>query len=235
MGPRLPSHLSTVVFDVGNTLQHLDYAFIADTITASGRSTTASEVAFADYEAKAAVDALMRARASGSDQARRIPYFQTILHALDVPAAVHGEVLGALYAEDARRSLWRVMHPRTPSVLAELRRRGFTLAVVSNADGRVPEALASCGIAGYFAAIIDSSLVGVEKPDPRIFALALEACGTPPAEAVYVGDIYEVDVRGARAAGLDAVLLDPLARYGDVDCVRVGAIEDLLALLPARG
>jgi len=56
--------------------------------------------------------------------------------------------------------------------------------------------------------VIDSTEVGVEKPDPRIFQIALDRMGVSAADALYVGDLYEVDVVGARAAGLDVVLLD---------------------------
>jgi len=60
--------------------------------------------------------------------------------------------------------------------------------------------------------------VGVEKPDPRIFGLALARAGLAPGEAAYVGDLYSVDVRGARAAGMGAVLLDPGGHWGARDC-----------------
>ena len=64
-------------------------------------------------------------------------------------------------------------------------------------------------------------MVGVEKPDPRIFHLALERAGVAAAEAVYVGDLYSVDVVGARAAGLSAILMDPGACWGSRDCPSV--------------
>jgi putative hydrolase of the HAD superfamily len=67
--------------------------------------------------------------------------------------------------------------------------------------------------------VLDSSEVGVEKPDPRIFRLALERAGLAPDEAVYVGDIYSIDVLGARAAGMGAVLLDPGQCWGARDCL----------------
>lgn len=118
-----------------------------------------------------------------------------------------------------------------PQVLEELKRLGFKLAVVSNADGRVERALHASGIGRFFATIIDSHVVGVEKPDARIFHLALEACGSTAAQSVYVGDIYEIDVRGARNAGMQALLLDPLDRYAAVDCVRIKSLADLPQLL----
>ena len=137
-----------------------------------------------------------------------------------------------LLRDRAERSLWRVLHPDTPDVIAELRRRGFTLGVVSNADGRVPAALEASNLAPHFATIVDSHLVGVEKPDRRIFAIALDACKAQPAETLYIGDIYEIDIRGARSAGIEPILLDPLTLYGEVDCMRIETLSQLLDLLP---
>ena len=117
--------------------------------------------------------------------------------------------------------------------MAELRRRGFTLGVVSNADGRVPAALAASGLADQFAIVVDSHLVGVEKPEAEIFHIALRACAAQPAQAVYVGDIYEIDVRGARNAGIAPVLLDPLDSYRQADCPRITDLGRLIDLLPA--
>jgi putative hydrolase of the HAD superfamily len=226
--------VTTVLFDLGNTLSHLDHAFVADVITQHGRAVDAGAVAAAEYRGKVAVDAQMRARRAGTDATRHRPYFDAMLHTLDVPPEVWPAIAAALQAENARASLWRVIHDETPSVLAELRARGYQLGVVSNADGRVRSALVARGLAEHFTAIIDSHVVGVEKPDPRIFQLALDACGTTPARALFVGDIYEIDVVGARNAGLAALLLDPLGLYDGVDCQRIDRIGRLLELLPER-
>jgi putative hydrolase of the HAD superfamily len=75
--------------------------------------------------------------------------------------------------------------------------------------------------------ILDSALVGVEKPDPAIFRAALNALNVAPKEAVFVGDLYDVDVVGARAAGIEAVLLVPEAAASGPECRRV---ESLVAL-----
>jgi putative hydrolase of the HAD superfamily len=69
--------------------------------------------------------------------------------------------------------------------------------------------------------------VGVEKPDPRIFRMALERMGIEPEDAVYVGDVYEIDVVGARAAGMRAYLIDPLMRLGHLDCDRIASLTEL--------
>ncbi len=225
------SHIASILFDVGNTLHHLDLEYIAATVSRLHHPVEVRQVAVAEYAAKRAIDEMFRARAGGDDGSRQLSYYESILAALGVASEKWEEILAALKAENQRASLWRVMHPATPAVLQCLRQRGFTLAVVSNADGRVAAAIAEKGTAHHFQAIIDSHVVGVEKPDPRIFQLAMDACGMAAASTLYVGDIYEIDVRGARAAGLTPVLLDTLDLYGPLDCLKIQTLEELLPLL----
>ncbi|HYR11967.1 MAG TPA: HAD family hydrolase, partial [Longimicrobium sp.] len=130
------------------------------------------------------------------------------------------------------KNLWGNVRDRTVETLEELRRRGYRLGVISNADGRAEQALDAVGLRGHFELIVDSGLVGIDKPDPRIFHHALELMGVAPEEAVYVGDIYEIDVQGARAAGMRAILIDPLWKWDDRDCERIRGLHDLLDVLP---
>jgi putative hydrolase of the HAD superfamily len=87
--------------------------------------------------------------------------------------------------------------------------------------------LEACGLAGRFEVIIDSFLVGVEKPDPRIFALALDLLRLPPERVVHVGDYYHVDVTGAEGAGLTGVLLDPLGTRADARCPSIRTLAEI--------
>ena len=80
-----------------------------------------------------------------------------------------------------------------------------------------------------FDVVIDSHEVGVEKPDPRIFDFALEAAGCAPERAVYVGDIYRIDVVGARAAGIPAILFDRAGRATNVDCLTIRSLAELVS------
>jgi putative hydrolase of the HAD superfamily len=226
--------ISTVLFDLGNTLRHLDHAFIAEVISQHAHAVRADDVAAAEYRGKAAVDAAFRARRIGNDASRQAPYFETILGALGVAQTAWAAIAAALRDENTRDCLWRIMHDDTPAVLAELRARGYTLGVVSNADGRAAGDLAGCGLAQHFATVIDSHLVGVEKPDPRIFELALTACGAAPEATLFIGDIYEIDVQGARNAGIEPLLIDPLGLYSEVDCERIDSLQRLVDRLPDR-
>jgi putative hydrolase of the HAD superfamily len=231
---QLPERVSTVLFDAGNTLAHLDHALIAERTARHWQPVGVRQVAVAEYAAKAAVDEWFRARSAGTDSARLAGYYEVILDALGVPPEAARRIVAELHEENQRESIWRVVPADAPEVLAELGRRGFVLGVVSNADGRVATMLESFGLARHFEVIIDSHVVGVEKPAARIFELALEACRARASETVFIGDIYEIDVQGARRAGISPVLIDPLSRYADVDCQRIDSLAALLGLLPAR-
>ena len=111
--------------------------------------------------------------------------------------------------------------------------RGLILAVISNADGRVEADLERAGLRAQFATVVDSHVVGVEKPHPEIFNVALARIQATPDAALYVGDVFSIDVLGARGAGMDAVLVDTLGAYpGTLDCPRISRLAELLDLLP---
>jgi putative hydrolase of the HAD superfamily len=114
--------------------------------------------------------------------------------------------------------IWNRPDPAAEPALLAVARAGLVAGVISNSNGSIRAVLEAAGLTAHLAFVIDSSVVGVEKPHPRIFELALAAADVSAAEAVYVGDLYSVDVLGARAAGLRAVLLDPRGLWGAVDC-----------------
>jgi putative hydrolase of the HAD superfamily len=107
-----------------------------------------------------------------------------------------------LYAHFAEPGVW-ALYPEAIEVLERLHGR-YRLAVVSNFDRRLYPVLENLGVRRFFDAIIISSEVGADKPDPRIFAAALSALGATPAETVHAGDDPAHDWRAAEAAGLRA-------------------------------
>ncbi|QXC61556.1 HAD family hydrolase [Aquihabitans sp. G128] len=134
--------------------------------------------------------------------------------------------------------LWTQPLPWAAEALAALAATGIPIVVVSNADGTVADLLTASGLLQVgpgpgveVAAIVDSGAVGVAKPDPAIFELALDLVGATADRAVHVGDAYQYDVRGARAAGVHPVLVDPLGVREAVDCDRIATLLDLLPLL----
>jgi putative hydrolase of the HAD superfamily len=98
-------------------------------------------------------------------------------------------------------------YPEVPDVLARLRAGGARLAVVSNWDVSLHDVLERTGLRPLVDAVVISAELGVAKPDPAIFRAALDRLGAAPDGAVHVGDSLEHDVAGARAAGLEAVLV----------------------------
>jgi putative hydrolase of the HAD superfamily len=235
-----------VIFDVGNTLMHLDYAFIADVLAQHGHPTTPLAIRIAEYEAKAALDRILAPVLGaedgveahmwprGEDRPRPPSYFSIVLHHLGIAESQQEPILAALHLQHQTSSLWRVVEPDTNAVLDALRASGLTLGVISNADGRIEADLERTGLRRHFTVVIDSHVVGVEKPNPAIFALALARLGAPAEASLYVGDVLTIDVMGARRAGLRAVLMDTLSRYpGAGDCARIRGLGELIDFLAA--
>jgi len=108
---------------------------------------------------------------------------------------------------------WKVYADVIPA-LVELRAAGARLGIVSNWDSRLPRLLERLGLAPFFEAVGVSHLEGIEKPDPELFHRVLGRLEARPDQALHVGDVPELDLEGARAAGLDAALVD---RRGKLD------------------
>ena len=142
--------------------------------------------------------------------------------------AVIAEALQAYYAHSETQ--WRVM-PGAHATLDQLRRAGLRLGLISNAgdDANVQRLV--------------SAAVGLRKPNPQIFALALHAWGLPPAECVMVGDTLGADILGAQLAGLRHVWLTAHAdhpanaahRGQIVPEMEVAGLPELLPVLRAWG
>lgn len=222
--------LKAVLFDAGNTLLFLDWPRLA---VAVGQATGVPLTA-AGLSAQAGPAGRQLERGDGTDRERATRYLETLFLLAGVPEARMPEVRDTLLALHRERHLWSGMDPATPAALARLGAAGYRLAVISNSDGRAAEGLAAAGILDAFERVTDSGLVGVEKPDPRIFALTLELMGLEPGEALYVGDIYEVDVVGARATGLEVILLDPLGLHAGRGVPTAASIPAVAELILAR-
>ena len=144
----------------------------------------------------------------------------------------------ALDAEWEAGGLWVNPVPGAADGLSLLAAAGVPLVVVSNADGTVDQLLATSGLVQVgpgpgveVVGIIDSGAVGVAKPDPRIFEIALDLVGADPSRVLHVGDAYSYDVGGARAAGIHPVLVDPLDLRADLDCDRIDSLAQIGSLL----
>jgi HAD superfamily hydrolase (TIGR01509 family) len=220
--------IRAVLFDAGGTLIHVDGERIS---RAAGVAYEEAVFRKAESDAVARVRAFVLERPDSSD-AERVPlYFHTLLAGLGFEAEdVRTRAAGAIVAEHSRANLWSKRAERALETLETLGTRGYRMAVISNADGRVRGLLEEAGLTPHLEFVVDSGELGIEKPDSRIFHAATERLGLPPAECVYVGDIYEIDVVGAERAGLAPILIgDGPAPPG---VRRVATLEALLTLLP---
>lgn len=113
----------------------------------------------------------------------------------------------------------------------------YPMVLVSNFYGNIHAVLRSYGIDGYFSEVIESAVVGIRKPDPRIFALGVEALGFKSEDILVVGDSYSKDIVPAHSIGCHTLWLKGLGWSTDneaADCPAADAIiGDIAELLPA--
>jgi putative hydrolase of the HAD superfamily len=231
--------VDAVLLDVGGVFYLPDHARVTRPLAALEVAVAAERLDRAHYEGIAAISdhVLVGHHADGSAIWRA--YNRAYAAACGVRTADLDAAADALLAEFGRGDVWTREIPGARDALRGLAGRGLALAVVSNADGTVERQLRDdslCqvgpGAGVEVSAILDSSVVGVAKPDPAIFQIALALLDVPAQRAIHVGDTPSADVTGARAAGVRPVLVDPYDLHTDVDCVRVASLADVLELLP---
>jgi HAD superfamily hydrolase (TIGR01549 family) len=233
MDDALQMRVDTVFLDAGGVLVNPNWERVAGAMARHGVDVSAAALAAAEPHAKRQLDTGQAIQAT-SDQARGWLYFNLVLGRAGVPLSEGTEAaLRELGEYHARYNLWESVPEDVPDALDRLRESGRRLVVVSNANGTLRAHFARLGLAGRLDVLIDSCDEGVEKPDPRIFQLALERSGARPDTTLHAGDFYHVDVVGARAAGLEAWLIDAAGLYADHDVTRVPSLAALVDRLLA--
>ena len=224
--------VTTVLFDAGGVLLDLDYAFLKRLLEARHVATTVAELSASEAIARTTID--RRVRGGGRTSEAWRDYFRVLLTRVGAPPERTEEIIDTLDEAHQRVGLWTVAIDGAVAAVRTLKNSGHRLGVVSNAEGRVERDLEGAGYAGLFETVVDSHVVGVEKPDPEIFRIALERLGVGPETAVFVGDVPSVDVVGARSAGMTAVLLDRHGLFAAVDVPRLRSIAELPDWLSSR-
>jgi len=233
--------IDAVFLDAGNTLITLDHALVCEVLAAEGLRVEPAALARAEAAARPAVSRMLGSGVSSEQPDTFTFYVQRILERLGGnpgngdPGDLATRVVRALRGGVATQRLWSQVLPGVPEALQMLRGAGLSLVVVSNSDGTVEEGLGSAGLREHLHHVVDSAVVGAEKPDPAIFRHALDLVGARPDRTLHVGDLFSVDILGARAAGLHAVLLDPYGDWDDVDCPRATDLRSLAHALLDRG
>ena len=231
-----PRALDAIFLDVGNTLVSMDFALLCDVLATHGVSCTPDALARAEAATRPALSRFLAAPKPAGWHETFTFYIDGMLARLGGVAAATRDVLAPRLATEIRtqiptQRLWSAVLPGVPQALACLRAAGLTVVAVSNSDGTVEEGLETFGLRQYLHHVVDSAVVGAEKPDAAIFHHALTLAGSAPERTLHVGDLYAVDVLGARAAGLHALLLDPHGDWTDVDCDVVADVPALAATI----
>jgi HAD superfamily hydrolase (TIGR01509 family) len=229
------ARIQAVFLDVGHTLVGLDLGLLEQGLAELGLA--AGEADLVRAEAAARPD-LSRLLAAG--EGRRRDSFVLLLEGLLRRLFGPGPELErdaerlarTLRAGRASDDLWKRPLPGARAALERLAALGLPCVAVSNSDGTAEKSLERAGLRPWIRAVVDSHVVGAEKPDPHIFRAALALVGMPPERVVHAGDLHAIDVVGAESAGIHAVLLDPFHDWYGVDCTclrDVGELVDGLA------
>ncbi len=224
-----PRTIDTVFLDAGGVLCHPSWRRVAAALVRHGAVVSAAALAAAEQKATRDIDTATLVGTT-DDRARGWLYFNLVLQHAGVPQNAGTDAALVELREYHRvDNLWEHVEPDVAPALAALRDRGLRLVVVSNANGRLRHLFDRVGLTKWFDHLLDSHEWGVEKPDPRLFQLALEEARAQAANTVHVGDLYHVDVMGARAAGLrEGILFDMAGLYDGVDCPRVSSLAGLV-------
>ena len=219
--------------DAGGVLVNPNWTRVSDALGRHGVRVAAADLAAAEPRAKKQLDTGATIQVT-NDQQRGWTYFNLVLSACGMPrSAANDAALAELHAYHQTSNLWESVPDEVVPALTALRGFGYRLFVVSNANGTLRRAFARLGLLDAVDGLFDSCDEAVEKPDPRFFHIALARTGASASTTIHVGDLYHVDVVGARAAGIQPVLLDVGDLYPDCDCPRVRSLAALVEFLRA--
>ncbi len=229
MAPRIRA----VLFDAGNTLVFPLLEVLAKDLTAMGYAAGIEDFYAAERAGKAKLDEWLWPQIRRGQVPRTVDvvywgeYLSTLMERVGVPEGERGRVILRVGEGFRNIRIWSRVDPNTAPFLETLRGQGYYLGVISNSVGTIEEQLDRVGLGHRFNIILDSAIVGVEKPHPEIFQMAIERAGVAAGEAIFVGDTYSTDVGGAQLAGLRGVLFDRVGAYPSADCLRITALPEL--------
>ena len=239
MYANMTSSLKAVFFDAGETLlaPHPSHHEIFAAVLAERGHDVAPDAVqrvFADMAPTfAAVMDRMAVKAwSVSKEASREFWgaiYGEALERLEVPDR-DGTLFKALYDRFTRFDSYRLF-PECVETLQAVRDAGLFVGLISNFEEWLEGLLIEMEVAHLFDLMVISGKEGIEKPDPAIFRLALDRSGIAAQHALYVGDHPRIDVEGAQAVGMGAVLIDRKGHHPNFEGHRIEALDGLLDLL----
>ena len=227
---------AAVFFDAGETLVHPHPTFpdlFAEILRRAGHDVSAdtvrgrTHVVFDRFRQAAETNELWT---TSPERSRRFWHdvYGTFLRELGIPR--EDELIDVVYAAFTDRANYELFEDVVPA-LDRLRAAGLKLGVVSNFEEWLEQLLEELGVSEYFVVRVISGLEGLEKPDPRIFEIAMDRAGVVPEASVYVGDNPEFDVDPTAALGMFPVLIDRRERFPDALVTRITSLHDLPAVI----
>lgn len=227
--------IRAVFFDAGETLLHPYPSFpelFADVLRERGIETDPDAVARGMSGFSERFHDTIRSDehhlwSTSPDRSRAFWFaiYRDFLHELGIEGRDE-ELPEALYTRFTDLASYR-LHPDAAPAIERLHEAGVTLGLISNFEEWLERLLDALDVARYFAVRVISGIEGVEKPDPKIFHLALERTGATPETSAYVGDSPFFDVEAAKEVGMVPVLIDRRDRYPDADAIRVTSLEQI--------
>jgi HAD superfamily hydrolase (TIGR01549 family) len=223
-----PLDINTLFLDAGGVLCFPSWTRVSTALAKERVDVSPAALAAAEPLAKRDIDEATVIGAT-DDKARGWIYFNKVLEYAGVTLCEATDAALAVLREYHRiDNLWEEVPPDVVPALERFRAIGLTLVVVSNANGRLRHLFDRLGLSQHVDVLLDSYEWHVEKPDPRLFQIALEHAKAQPEHTAHVGDLFHVDVTGARAAGLrEGILLDSANLYPHVNCRRIQRLDEL--------
>jgi REG-2-like HAD superfamily hydrolase len=228
--------LRAVLFDAGETLVHPAPSFpelFVDVLAHEGFERSAADVTDASRAVFHGFSEAARDQELWTTSPERSARFwkgvyERMLDELDLPS--RDGLRDTLYATFTDLANYAAFDDVAP-MLDDLDAQGLHLGIVSNFEAWLEDLLGVLGLRDRFPVRVISGIEGIEKPDPAIFATALDRAGVVAADAAYVGDNPEFDVEPARALGMRTVLIDRRGRFPAHDGPRITDLRDLAAAL----
>ncbi len=226
--------IDIVFFDAGQTILYPHPSFpelFAQTCNRQGASVEVEQ--FEDVQARFENYLRRGTSESGveytslSDEGSRA-FWMDLYRALLRGLGLDEEIASELYKVFSDSRSYK-LYPDTIPAIERLQRDGYRIGLISNFEGWLEKMLVELEVGHVFDVSVISGLEGVEKPDPRIYEIALERAGVHPRSAVHVGDSVTFDVEPARRTGMLTVLIDRGERYADeaAACPTIASLEEL--------
>lgn len=222
-----------ILFDCGDTLVHLDpprEKIVLDFLHEEGVNIAISDVKLAYRIANFCLkQSSLNIRSTKEKQDFFITYNMQLFKILGLSSKAESWA-EKLLEKFTKYRRWVPFSDIDPA-LRSLKLASFSLGVVANWDSGLSDLLEQLSISQLFTVILSSAEVGIEKPAPEIFLLAMERIGTSSNGTYYAGNEYEIDVIGARGAGIKPILIDRDNALPYADCLRFPSLREMATYL----